>query len=305
MLLSPRDVLVKGFDFCAGLPNDFTGEWTQNETNMFKSHYGSTPVVLCSIWYDLATNKIEGLKMTRKDKSDKGFLMFLVAMHFLWVYPKNAKTLGSRFGICDKNASGENLWRWVRKIAILKCKKIVWDDSYDDPRGPIFIFTVDGTDYRVWEKKHPTLSLNTGECSHKFKHGALKYEIACDVYRSKVVWINGPFRGGESDKNIFGFALKGKVKCGKKVITDRVYGNKSSAEDYEKLSLPNPMDAPELNNFKSRARLRQETFNGRLKFFGALCQTFHHNPDNHVHTFEAICVIVQYQMDHGSKLYRV
>jgi hypothetical protein len=302
MVLSARDVLVKGFNFCGGLPNNFTGEWTQNETNLFKKHYGSTPVVLANLWYDLTTNEIEGLKMTHKDKSDKGFFMFLVTMHFLWVYPKNAKTLGSRFGICDKNASGENIWKWVRRIAILKCKKIVWDDSYDDPRSRLFIFTVDGTDFRVWEKKHPTLSLNTGECSHKFRHGALKYEIACDVYHSKVVWINGPFRGGESDKNIFGFALKAKIKHGKKAIADGVYGNKTLG-DYEKLSLPNPMDSPELNNFKSRARLRQETFNGRLKFFGALCQTFHHNPDNHVHTFEAICVIVQYQMDNGRKLY--
>jgi hypothetical protein len=263
-------------------------------------------VVLANIWYDLTTNEIEGLTMTCKDKSDKGYFMFLVAMHFLWVYPKNAKTLGSRFGICDKNASGENLWIWVRRIAILKCKKIVWDDSYDDPsRGPLFIFTVDGMDYRVREKKHPTLSLNTNECSHKFKHGAVKYEIAIDVYHSKVVWINGPFRGGESNNNIFGFALKAKVQQGKKVIADRGYGNKSSAEDCEKLSLPNPLDSKELNNFKSWTRLRQETFNGHLKFFGALCQTFHHNPDNHVHTFEAICVIVQYQMDNGGKLYEV
>jgi hypothetical protein len=131
----------------------------------------------------------------------------------------------------------------------------------------------------------------------------LKYEIAFDVYHSKVVLINGPFRGGERDKNIFGFALKAKVKCSKKVITGQVYGNKSLAEDYKKLSLPDPMDASELNNFKSWARLCEETFNGRLKFFGALCQTFRHNPDNHVHTFEAICVIVQYQMDNGSKLY--
>jgi predicted metal-dependent HD superfamily phosphohydrolase len=63
------------------------------------------------------------------------------------------------------------------------------------------------------------------------------------------------------------------------------------------------MNAPEPNNLKSQALLHQVTFNGPCQFFGALCQTVRHNPDNHVHTFEAICVIVQYQMDNGSKLY--
>jgi hypothetical protein len=99
------------------------------------------------------------------------------------------KCSAPNFCICDKNASGENLSIWVQRIAILKCKKIVWDDSYDDPRGPLFIFTVDGTDYRVWERKHPTLSLNTPECLHNFKHSVLEYEIACDLYHWKLVWI--------------------------------------------------------------------------------------------------------------------
>jgi hypothetical protein len=97
MVLSPRDVLVKGFHFCGGLPNNFTGHWMQKETNRFKMHYGSMPEVLANIWYDLTTNEIEGLNMTCKDKSEKGFFMFLVAIHFLWVYPKNAKMLGSQF----------------------------------------------------------------------------------------------------------------------------------------------------------------------------------------------------------------
>ena len=51
--------------------------------------------------------------------------------------------------------------------------------------------------------------------------------------------------------------------------------------------------------------MSSETFNGRLKFFRALSDTFHHNPDKHVHVFEAVCVTVQYQMDNGGKLFDV
>jgi hypothetical protein len=63
------------------------------------------------------------------------------------------------------------------------------------------------------------------------------------------------------------------------------------------------MDDKVLTNFKSWARLCHETFNGHLKFFGALSATFRHGLDNHKHTSEAVCVIVQYQMDNNLASY--
>jgi hypothetical protein len=66
------------------------------------------------------------------------------------------------------------------------------------------------------------------------------------------------------------------------------------------------MDSKALGNFKSRGRLRQETFNGRLKFFRSLSDTFRHGFDKHKLVFEAIVVIIQqYQMDNGSEIYAV
>jgi hypothetical protein len=58
-----------------------------------------------------------------------------------------------------------------------------------------------------------------------------------------------------------------------------------------------------LQIFKARVRARHETFNGRLKAYKSLSDTFHHNPDNHKHLFEAICVTVQYVMDNGGKIF--
>jgi hypothetical protein len=82
-----------------------------------------------------------------------------------------------------------------------------------------------------------------------------------------------------------------------------VYGSQATPEEHERLALPNPIDNPVLANFKARARARHESFNGRLKFFESLNKTFCHNSDNHVHIFEAVCVIVQYQMDNGAELF--
>ena len=144
-----------------------------------------------------------------------------------------------------------------------------------------------------------------GQYSHKFNHGALKYEVAIDAYTSKVVWINGPFRGGEHDKNIYAGGLREKIPRGKKVICDRVYGSKKYTlpDDTKKLSLPNPCDPPHFANFKARVKARHETFNGRIKFFRILSDTYHHANHKHVNVFEAVAVMVQYQMDNGSPLF--
>ncbi len=84
------DVSKKGFEVCQGLPNNFTGPWTERRTDDFKSHYGSSPVVVANIWYDMMTTDIN-LGLTESDKSDKGFKMLMIALHFLWTYPKNSK----------------------------------------------------------------------------------------------------------------------------------------------------------------------------------------------------------------------
>jgi hypothetical protein len=77
------------------------------------------------------------------------------------------------------------------------------------------------------------------------------------------------------------------------------------AEKKELFSTPNPMDSKKLQNFKSRARLRQETFNGRLKTFCSLSALFQHGFNKHKFVVEAVVVIVQYQMDNGSPIFAV
>jgi hypothetical protein len=54
---------------------------------------------------------------------------------------------------------------------------------------------------------------------------------------------------------------------------------------------------------KARVRARHETFNGRLKFFSSLNDTYHHSWANYVHVFEAVAVTVIYQMDNGAEIF--
>ncbi len=303
MLLSPEEVEEMGLSYM--------GVNTYNKSKAFKldefhSHYGSDALDLAEIWYDLSNTSIDEALIPTREQNMVGFRMFMAANHFLWAYPKNAKMLASRFGICERYARGENLWKWIRRIAAMKEKKIVWDKTLDNPETETFCVSLDGTDFKVWEKQHPTFPIDREQYSQKFNHGALKYEIALSVQRSKCVHISGPFRGGLGDVDMFRKGgLKEKLSANKYAIADRGYRSKFD-DDRKVLSLPNPKyDSKELNNFKSRARLRHETFNGRLKFFSSLSQTYHHRLNNHKHVFEAVVVIVQYQMDNGKELFSV
>jgi hypothetical protein len=65
------------------------------------------------------------------------------------------------------------------------------------------------------------------------------------------------------------------------------------------------VDPPDLHTFKSRARIRQETFNHRLRCFSILSHTFTHGWDKHGSAFTEVVVIVQYQMDNGSPIFTV
>jgi hypothetical protein len=187
--LSPQDILKYGFHFMSGLR--FNGKWTSRRTDDFKAHYGSSPIILVNQWYDLTMSAIPDLE-TEAENSEKGLRSFLISHHFMWAYPKNAKILASSFAVCERRIQGENLWQQVRMIAALKAKDIVWpEEEYYDPTRQIFIVSVDGTDFKVWERKHPKLPYDKGQYLHIFHHGALKYEIAMDIYQSKVVWISG------------------------------------------------------------------------------------------------------------------
>ena len=169
LLLSPSDVMRKGLDYCGFPYTEGQQSRLSAETNAinFHSHYGSSALVVADLWYDITTtDEIPGApQLEEKDKkSEKGFRMYMAAHHFLWTYPRNSRLIASMFGICERYSRGEPLWKWVQTIAAMKAKKIVWDGSLNATNTEIFVVSIDGVDFRIWEKKHPTLPVDTKWC---------------------------------------------------------------------------------------------------------------------------------------------
>jgi hypothetical protein len=98
---------------------------------------------------------------------------------------------------------------------------------------------------------------------------------------------------------IYSNSLKPKIPRGKLVIADGWY------KGYDEIAIPNPKDPKLLRQYKSRAQSRHESLNGHLNKFAVLENTFRQSMDNHKLAFEAVCVTVQYQMDHGAGLFEV
>lgn len=113
------------------------------------------------------------------------------------------------------------------------------------------------------------------------------------------MWMNGPFKASRHDITIFRRAgLKDMIPPGHRVIADNGYKGEAIV-----VSTPNSHEPSVLRKFKSRARARHESFNGRLKNFRILDERFRHGVNKHQVAFEAVCVIVQYQMELGSPLF--
>ena len=99
--------------------HSFDANWTE-----FKQHYGPGPGPVSEIWdtlclVDLGVATVGGhsninLTLCNNEKGEKGMIFLLMALHFLFMKPKNRVNLARRFNICDKYASGKMLWKWVK-----------------------------------------------------------------------------------------------------------------------------------------------------------------------------------------------
>jgi hypothetical protein len=77
-----------------------------NNKNEFRKYYGSSPLALAEMWFDLMHTAIMGAVVEHKEKCEKGFKMFMVAHSWLWIYPKNASLLASTFHIWERYSRG-------------------------------------------------------------------------------------------------------------------------------------------------------------------------------------------------------
>jgi len=274
--------------------NDRRQDRAQYSTNVrrFRSAFGAGPLAISVIFRDLQTTSIPEARIDRPIASH-----LLVAMNWLTVYD-NEDNMAGTFRCCE-NTLRNRIWKYVNAIAALKDQKIVWDiDS--DPET--FLLSVDGVHFRIHEmRKNP----DARWCSYKYKQAGLAYEIGLSIFHDKVVWIRGPFKAAEHDRDMYRSALQKKIPKGKLVVADRGYSMK---EKVRTLSIRNTRDSESVKEFKRRVRGRHETFNARLKRFQVLNVNFRakkNRVEKHKTVFEAVCVIVQYDMENGHPLFAV
>lgn len=312
MLLSANDVLRAGLEHAAHIPF-----WQQksmsrkSKAQIFHDLFGSTPLDLSDMWFDLQQGDYNGASLTVKENTEKGFKMFMMAHFFLWVYPRNCRVLSRTFNICERYCRGKPLWNWIERIAALKAKKIKWDDSLASPDTEMFIASIDGIDCKTTEKKHPEYNLDTKMYSKKFNHGGVKYEIILSVNKDKCMPVSKVFKAGKPDMDVFRETSKEKVKeiqrhskRHKMLIGDSKYRKgPNHADEKDMFAPPNSIDPKVLAAYKSRVRCRHESFNGRIKNFGMASGCFRGSIATHEIAFHAIVVIVQYQMDNGSPIF--
>ena len=293
-LMTPEELMVKGLALI-GIKSKWNRKMTRR-IEQFKTHFGSSPTVYAAIWFDLCESKL-----AEHEKSENGFKSFMVAIYFLWIYPRNLETGAAPFKGTEKLMQGRNLWAWIEKIQSLKNDVIKFPESSFDPRAEIFIGTVDCTDCKIREVNHPLYPVDRKYYSYKHGKSGARCEVAISIFHNQVVWINGPFPGGKSEITIFrDEGLKDMIPHGKLLVADRGMRGEPKI-----ISAPDLEKPKTLRNFEARARCRQETFNGRIKNFRCLRDVFEHGWDRHKIVFEAVSVIVQHQMNNGAPLYGV
>lgn len=275
---------------------------------MFRSLYGCPAEVMSDMWEDLRTTNIANAQLSPKEDSIFGLKMFCMAHYYLWNYPRSSKVLQVQFyPIGEHYTRGKPFWKWVGRIAALLPTKIKWMPELDDPNGEIFIVSVDGVDCRTDERRdHAVFNINNKRCSHKFKHAALRYEVAVAIYDEKIVWVNGPFIAGKTDLQILRAGQKDgsgtlldRIPAGKMLVADRGYQT-SQPTEIGKMAFKRNEDPSNLQKYKGRVMCRQETVNSRIKQYKVLSETFRQCDEVHEICFKAICVIIQYQLDCGA-----
>lgn len=307
VILTAKEILVEGLKL-VNFTEARIRRVKNKETNItrFKSHYGCNPVVCAQIFEDLQTTRLDEARIAA-NKTNIHY--FLAALHFLKVY----ETEERREPIFDRSPKTMREWVWyfVRKIQALKHEKIVFPESF--PVGPsgkadIWILSVDCTDCPIEEVTNASTQFSQDKKYFSFKENgpALRYEYGLDLFRSCLLWMNGPFFPGEkNDKAIFAKeGLKDKLDAiGKKALGDKIYNGYDA-----QCSTFNAVDNKSVKKFKSAVQMRHEQFNGMVKEFKCMAVPFRHKPDKirkHKSCFEAVTVICIYRMENGEPLFDV
>ena len=261
----------------------------------FNTNFGASPAVLCTIYKDLQEVNNEFIQLEGSTANLKWFLRTIL---YLRRYPieDDFETI---FHLSSRYVRGP-IWKMIEKIQALKMKKIIWPD--DLSFGDIWVMTVDGTHVWIEEPAHEVYSQDSDYFSHKFNKAGINYEIGISLATRKVIWMNGPFKAGRNDLQIFvKEGLENRLQMlGQKAIGDGIYRGHENT-----ISYPNYHDSYAVKKFKSRALKSHEDYNGMCKTFKILSGRFRHGVQKIASAFESVAVICEYKIEADEPLFDV
>jgi DDE superfamily endonuclease len=320
--VTEQDMLIVGLRFIGYDATKTNNARAVTNLDRFQSAYGASPLVCTLVFHDVQVQEIGEATIHKPNLKN-----FLMAMHWLKRYPVETM-MSSIFNLHEETIRNRVieyvgaiqalkmykvsfynfnnpflLYVYSQLMCIVAFKQIVWQDNVAANNNQqvgvaLWLLSVDGTHCRI---KEPRSVPDKDWYSHKHHKPCLAYELGVNLFESKLVWINGPFKAGETDLVIFRKpdGLRTKIPPNRMIIGDRGYVGEES------ISTPNGFDSEVVNQFKRRARARHEDFNGRIKTFAVLSERFRHSVDKHKAVFEAVCVVTQYSMENGHPLFEI
>ncbi len=258
----------------------------------FKTVYGEHPLVYAIIWWEI-----------RDVDTDRNIKHFFMCLNWFQCYGKEGDMAG-RYNFSDKTIRKWCMY-YATIIASLFEVKIIFPTD-EEMGDDIIIGVVDGLHTSSYEPRtHPEYPFDKEMKSHKFNKAGFAWEIVLDM-SGRPIWVNGPFKAGKNDAKIFNEeGLKDKIPEGKALLADLGY------QGVEKTITANPYETYAAKAFKRKHRARIEHYNGRLKSFGILNQTFRHKGgprggsrfEKQKLVMQAVNVIVCTALNHGFPLY--
>jgi hypothetical protein len=258
----------------------------------FITSFGSHPLVYAILWWEI--RNIDEVRNLRH---------FFMCLNWFQCYGKEGELAG-RYNCTDKTARKWCMY-YATTIANLFDVKIVFPTE-EEMGDDIILGVLDGIHAASYEPRtHPEFPFDKGMKSHKFCRAGFAWEIVLDM-QGRPIWVNGPFKAGNNDTKIYNErGLKDMIPEGKFLLGDLGYQGAVG------IITANPYETYEEKCFKRKHRARIEHYNGRLKSFAILNQTFRHKGgDSSGSRFEkqkivmrAINVIVAIQLDSGFPLF--
>ena len=169
--------------------------------------------------------------------------------------------------------------------------QIKWENRKVGDTGNDCLVSVDGVDFEIQEPFPYVRGVSQIWFSHKFKGPGLRYEVGICIKSGHCVWLNGPYACGKyNDCSIFLNGMAKYLEKDERVEADDGY--KNASPQYAKV--PSFFFAKEERlKIQSNVRARHETFNKRLKQWGALSKVWEHNARKHSLGVRAVVVITQ------------